>query len=411
MTCPAAIGRAGAGQVPENSLVILSNGTTADAVARALLGPDINDVPAVSRNRTSECPRRLRQRPEAANDALMMMEMTRAGNDAASAVQERRYRWHSFQCRVQQAFWQEQFLPVRPSHAHHDGSTMLDYISRYLQQIQDDGSIQTPDQAYKALRNLGLSDFGHVLWNCPLGGFDRLSRHLPDMAPVEVQKSWTGFSGDVLLDQSVSFVRSAAENYTALTGTTLRDKRILDYGCGYGRFLRLFRYYSDNVRGVDAWEESLALSRAAGFGDRVAKIDPVPETLPAETAFDFAFAFSVFTHLNERAATAALRAMRQVAAPGAVLCITIRPVEYWKGRYRQLGAQGENREHQARERHRATGFAFAPSGQRESDPEGCFGHATMEIDWLQGIARGWTVAATDRSANDPMQRYVYLRAA
>lgn len=287
---------------------------------------------------------------------------------------------------------------------------MPDYMAKQLQTIEDGGSVQNPEQAYHALRRLGLNDFGYVLWNCPLQGFDGLSRYLPDMAPVEVQKSWTGFTGDVLLDQSLSFVRSAAENFTALTGTSLRGKRILDYGCGYGRFLRLFRYYTDEIRGVDAWEESLALSRAAGFGDRVAKIDTIPASLPAETVFDFGFAFSIFTHLNERSATAALRAMRQVAAPGAILCITIRPVEYWNGRFRHLGPGGERISQEALMRHHATGFAFAPSGKRESDPEGCFGHATMETDWLQRIARGWAVAAVDRSMNDPMQRYFFLAA-
>lgn len=46
-----------------------------------------------------------------------------------------------------------------------------------------------------------------------------------------------------------------------VTGAGLENKKILDYGCGWGRLLRLMNYYSDpdRVCGVDAMQESLTV--------------------------------------------------------------------------------------------------------------------------------------------------------
>src|SRR5690606_1155099 len=91
----------------------------------------------------------------------------------------------------------------------------------------------------------------------------------------------------------------------------------------------LFSYYTDDIFGVDAWEVSLVHSRDAGFADKVFKSDEVPNSFPFKEPFDFLFSFSVFTHLSEKATIASLNALRGAAKTGAVLAITIRPIEFW----------------------------------------------------------------------------------
>src|SRR4029077_744564 len=44
---------------------------------------------------------------------------------------------------------------------------------------------------------------------------------------------------------------------------------------------------------------------------------------------DLIYAFSVFTHLSERAAIMALTTLRRYVARGGLFVITIRPKEYW----------------------------------------------------------------------------------
>lgn len=113
------------------------------------------------------------------------------------------------------------------------------------------------DAALAALRPLGLTDFGRLLWASPLKDYPLLARYLPPMSPPDVQARWTGSQGMKLLSQSLPFVQSCSENYTAVTGQSLKNARILDFGCGYARFLRLFSYYTDDVQGCDPWEASL----------------------------------------------------------------------------------------------------------------------------------------------------------
>jgi hypothetical protein len=100
-------------------------------------------------------------------------------------------------------------------------------------------------QVLSVLRRLGLDGFSRLMWSLPLEGYPQLSKLLPKMTDLPVQAKWTGQSGLPLMVQSVSFVRAVADDYSRLTGRTLADATMLDFGCGYGRFLRLMTYYSD----------------------------------------------------------------------------------------------------------------------------------------------------------------------
>lgn len=302
------------------------------------------------------------------------------------------------------------FAPVlHDAHSRTD-SAMFQFIRDHLAAAEADVTVSSREHALAALRPLGLNDFGSVLWQAPLAAYPLLSRHLPPMTPADVQKKWTGSSGETLLAQSLQFVQSAAQNYANLADRALSGQRILDFGCGYGRFLRLFSFFSDDVWGCDPWESSLEQSRSAGFADRVRKSDQIPDALPFTDPFDFAFAFSVFTHLNPVAATAALRALRRVVVPDGILCITCRPPEYWTTHAAIRKATTGLKPDEFIRRHVETGFAFHSHGSRPDDPGATFGDASFSLDWLSSRAVGWTVAALDRSLSDPMQRYIYLRA-
>jgi SAM-dependent methyltransferase len=281
----------------------------------------------------------------------------------------------------------------------------FNHVMSELQAIENDGSIDSRESAFSAVAKLGLDDFATVLWNMPCPPFPRLSSLLPPMASAEVTTQWTGTSGAALLQQSIPFVRSCADNFTSLTGTTLRQKRILDFGCGYGRFLRLFSYYTRDILGVDAWEQSLNHCRTAGFDAIVARSDELPEDLPYNGLFDFAFAFSIFTHLSERAAVAALAALRRHARQGAVLCITIRPIEYWA-----LDANKGIAE-RAMEAHEKSGFAYFPHHSPDPAKEVHYGETSFNERWLEKNSPGWRIMSMDRSLEDPYQRYMFLTAA
>ena len=136
-----------------------------------------------------------------------------------------------------------------------------------------------------------------------------------------------------LLRQSLTFARQVENNYARYCGKPLRNSTIMDFGCGYGRILRLMYYFSDPHRiwGVDAWQRSIDTCAEARMLGNFVQSESVPTSLPVgETQFDVAFSFSVFTHLAPTAADACLAAVRRHMKEGGLFIATVRPVEYWR---------------------------------------------------------------------------------
>lgn len=240
------------------------------------------------------------------------------------------------------------------------------------------------------LRELSPHDFCELLFSMPNHEFPRLSVVLPKMASSQVQVEWTGVSGDKLLDQTTAFVRILETAFVHHTGRELQNSNILDFGCGYGRFVRAMLYYTDpeNIFGVDAWQKSLDTCKDAKLPGNFALSDSVPLSLPVgDTKFDLAFAFSIFTHLSERSARASLNAIRQVIKSDGLLVVTARPVEFWayRDRLRNTKTSAE-----MVEQHNKAGFAFD-----QQRPE--YGDASMPLDFFE--TDGWKVVGYETISN------------
>src|SRR5260370_7533100 len=198
-------------------------------------------------------------------------------------------------------------------------------IGRAEHEIADD--LSTLDLVFD---NLPIEIYGELLLGVP-DCYPRLQRLLPKMPSDEVQRSWAGDSGLPLLYKGTSFVKSALK-YVPYDRIRPENLRALDYGCGWGRLLRLFAKYFPvgNLEGVDPWDESINACRASGIRHPLALCDYLPETLPTTNQqFDFIYAFSFFTPLSIRAFSTCLGALRRYLSPEGVLVITVRPAEYW----------------------------------------------------------------------------------
>jgi len=107
--------------------------------------------------------------------------------------------------------------------------------------------------------------------------------------------------------------------------------RVLDFGCGCGRTLRWFEPYgrSCSLHGCDIDEEAIQWCRAHLPFARFAVNRPVPP-LPFESGlFDMIYAVSVFTHLDERRQFQWLAELRRVAAPAAVVLVSLHGKPSW----------------------------------------------------------------------------------
>ena len=251
-----------------------------------------------------------------------------------------------------------------------------------------ENEVQDLPAALARLRDaLSLAEYGQLLLSLPDEQLPVLSSLLPEMESEEVQLRWTGNKGLVLLQQSCEFVQLVADTFERETGRPLRDVDVLDFGCGWGRLLRLLSYFNDPSRnhGCDAWTVSLGHARKSHV-DRLATLalsDVMPTTLPyPPESFDLIYAFSVFTHLSEECATTCLSAIRGALRPGGVVIITTRPLEYW---LRSTDLADDVTVRLLRE-HDRRGFAF-------HQIEGHYGDTTISAAFLRTLLPVWQVSA------------------
>lgn len=101
--------------------------------------------------------------------------------------------------------------------------------------------------------------------------------------------------------------------------------RILDFGCGCGRTLMFIKSMATGARfdGTDIDAEAIEWCKQnLDFADFSLSKESPPINYGSDT-FDFIYAISVFTHLDEAYPFRWLEELRRIAKPGAVLVLTV----------------------------------------------------------------------------------------
>lgn len=280
---------------------------------------------------------------------------------------------------------------------------MLELFANELAEVDRKLAKDSTAELPEALRTIPLEVFGELCLGVP-ENLAAIRSRLPTMASDEVQRNWTGNCGQALMNQSVAFVRTMLSMRGGCGGKETAALRILDFGCGWGRLLRLLLKYvpAERLHGVDPWHRSIDLCHEHGIPCRLALSDYIPRSLPFEGPFDLVYAFSVFTHLSESTARTALATIRRSIAEDGLLCLTIRPIEYWQ----HHGPKGEPA---CIERHRDRGFAFLPHAEREPiEGEITYGDTSMTLEHLATLAEGWKIAEVEWNSSDQLQVLVAL---
>jgi SAM-dependent methyltransferase len=265
---------------------------------------------------------------------------------------------------------------------------------------------------FAALRKFPLDAVADALLEMPSEYSDARAA-LPRMAPDDVQDSWTGNHGHTLLFQSCAFVRSIESGFMKHTGRQLRDTRILDYGCGWGRLIRLMYAFTapENIYGCDPWYRSIELCHDSAIKANLAVCDYLPTEVPfPRVKFDLIYAFSVFTHLSEKTADAVMGVCRKTIADDGLLAITIRPESYW---YVHKAPADLDLMHAL---HRAGDYAFTPHSEsrsgfkmRSKDGIITYGDASFSLEYMKKRWTDWEVIGTDVNLLDPYQTIVFLK--
>jgi SAM-dependent methyltransferase len=273
-----------------------------------------------------------------------------------------------------------------------------------LQQIDQKIVSTLPSEIPSLLNEIPIDRFGELLLDVP-SQYPNMKAFFPSMPPDDVQDSWTGNHGLALLGQSLAFTKTLVAGYQDLTGRDLKSSRVLDYGCGWGRLIRLLYKYVpyERIYGVDPWDKSIDLCTQYGIKANLAICDYVPDKLPFEQQFDLIFAFSVFTHLSEKTAKTVLSTLRKYIDDHGILVITVRPQEYWS--HYQRG-RVKNEMYQI---HEKDGFAFIPHRRAPINGDITYGDASISLGYLEQNFPQWDVARVITNRVDPLQTVVFLR--
>jgi hypothetical protein len=233
-----------------------------------------------------------------------------------------------------------------------------------------------------------------VVWGAallrPAEVFPRASAYLPRMPPASVQREWVGDAGASLLDRSVGALRQV-NLWLLANGIDPAQSKGMDFGVGWGRLARLWLKFAppEGLVGADAWNLSLQHARDCGIRNSLilsdANLDPPPLS---DGELDFAWAFSVFTHLSEAAFRACLAGLTRMLRVDGALVFTVRPHQYWAYADAEIPPP-------------TTPIHHVP------DPRGggYYGDTTVGMAWLEDVCREAGLAAPryEWSTNEPYQ--------
>jgi ubiquinone/menaquinone biosynthesis C-methylase UbiE len=156
----------------------------------------------------------------------------------------------------------------------------------------------------------------------------RLRQFLPAFPPEDVQRRFAGAAGD-------DTMRDAFSIYMLIKGLVAQHlqqplQSVLEFGCGWGRIIRLFLrdIEAGSLWGIDCLPSAIQVCVETNPQTQFKLVDPFPPTSFDADTFDLVYAYSVFSHLSERAHLEWLTEFTRILKPGGLAVLTTRPREF-----------------------------------------------------------------------------------
>jgi 2-polyprenyl-3-methyl-5-hydroxy-6-metoxy-1,4-benzoquinol methylase len=147
---------------------------------------------------------------------------------------------------------------------------------------------------------------------------------LPGFPSDQFQIATVGSAGRQAMQEAFGFWQLLRAYATRLRGPLGSGTRVLDFGCGWGRMVRLwFRdLRSDDIWGADVGRDVLEHCRRDFRTGHFEQVAPRPPSqLPGES-FDLIYAYSVFSHLNEEVSSAWVEELASKLRTNGLLMVT-----------------------------------------------------------------------------------------
>lgn len=196
---------------------------------------------------------------------------------------------------------------------------------------------------------------------------------LPGFPSEELQKNTTSISGEQALRQAHSFYSDICDVIEPAGHGLGDDAKVLDFGSCWGRITRFFMrdVALGNLYGIDVVSDFVVECRALFRSKNFDQCGAMPPCDHASGSVDLVSAYSVFSHLSEKAFLAWMQEFHRVLRPGGILAFTTRS-EVFLDYCQYLRESGTELTgytaalatmipsvHEARERYRSGEFLFA----------------------------------------------------
>jgi SAM-dependent methyltransferase len=219
----------------------------------------------------------------------------------------------------------------------------------------------------------------------PLPPDDLIQRVVPFFGPEEAAKARREF------DERAPEHLRLFERALAVVGKELADfERLLDFGCGCGRFVRHLGPLAEQgteVHGIDVDGEMIAwLQENVPYGEFVHGPHR-PPTPYADGFFDLVINHSVFTHLDEEYQDLWLAELQRIVRPGGVLMLTVQSLTTWNTALRDIAGGGDDPE-PYRERLEREGILYIADDAFVGSTHPDFYHTTFHAPWY--VFEHWT---------------------
>ena len=221
----------------------------------------------------------------------------------------------------------------------------------------------------------------------------------PRFPADQVQSKFVGSANEVALNEAAKFYSHVKDNARALGNPLSDDSTLLDFGCGWGRFLRFFwrDLPADRLIGVDVDPVILSQCRRAGIEAKLKLIEPMGTLDLPDRSVSHIIAYSVFTHLPEQVQTHWLDELARVARPGCVFVCTTEPRRFldfvagippdppspWHAGLRRAAGDIEER----KRRFDAGEFVYIPTGGGDFRDSSVYGDAVIPRGYIE---KNWT---------------------
>ena len=148
---------------------------------------------------------------------------------------------------------------------------------------------------------------------------------IPGLPPADVQIRFTGMHGATNLGQAFDFYKFVLQHMPA---ASVGRYRLIDFGGGWGRVTRFFLREVDasQLLLLDCLSDAVECARSLSPPFDVVQTNaqpPLPPQLEEATA-DCCIAFSVFSHLSEKACFDWIQHLGELLLPGGTLIFTTR---------------------------------------------------------------------------------------